>query len=33
MKVSTKGRYAMRVVLDLAENGGDGGFVFPKGYC
>ena len=31
MKVSTKGRYAMRVMLDLAENGGDGGFVSLKG--
>ncbi len=24
MKISTKGRYALRMMLDLAENGGDG---------
>lgn len=24
MKISTKGRYALRVMLDLAQNGGDG---------
>ncbi|MCR5616039.1 MAG: RrF2 family transcriptional regulator [Saccharofermentans sp.] len=24
MMVSTKGRYALRVIIDLAENGGDG---------
>ena len=30
MKISTKGRYAMRVMLDLAENGSAGGFVSLK---
>ena len=24
MKISTKGRYALRMMLDLAENGNDG---------
>lgn len=24
MKISTKGRYALRIIVDLAENGGDG---------
>lgn len=30
MMVSTKGRYALRVMIDLAENGADGNYIAMK---